>query len=228
MIFVSCGIISSASSSSAMVRYVLHYFRFHGRAEATRLAFKLAGVDYQEKYIEWPSAEWEECKQRYPTQQVPVLEVDGKIIGQSKAILRYVGREFGLYGKTSLDAAYIDQAIDTAEDIWAAVNDTYVGTKEQQAAKTKTFLTEVVPPVYASLDRQFAVEPAGEYIVGNSITIADLFFFTAVDFVNFVSRGANSLEKFPKLTTLKSRIASDPKIAAWLAERPPEPPYQPE
>ncbi|XP_022109993.1 S-crystallin 4-like [Acanthaster planci] len=207
-----------------MARYVLHYFKFHGRAEAIRLAFKLAGVDYQEKYIQWPT-EWEQNKRRYPTQQLPVLEVDGKMIGQSKAILRYVGREFGLYGNTSLEAAHIDQVIDTVDDSWAVVNDLYVGTKEEQTASTRKFLTEVTPLVYATLDRLLDLEQAGEYFVGNSITIADLFFFTTVDFVNFVSKGSNSLKKFPKLMAVKGRVADNPKVAAWLAVRPPEPPY---
>ncbi|XP_022087495.1 probable glutathione S-transferase 6 [Acanthaster planci] len=128
-----------------MVKYVLHYFKGQVRGESIRLAFKLAEVDFEEKNFDF--SEWPTFKPNYPTQQVPVLEVDGKMIGQSKAILR-----------------------------WPK----------------------------------------------NSITITDLFFFTAVDFVDVMSRGANSLEKFPKLGALKSRIAANPKIAAWLAVRPPD------
>ena len=44
-----------------MVVYKLHYFRSQGRAEAIRLAFKLAGVDYQEVTIQ--HADWSERKQ---------------------------------------------------------------------------------------------------------------------------------------------------------------------
>ncbi|XP_038061249.1 hematopoietic prostaglandin D synthase-like [Patiria miniata] len=203
-----------------MVKYVLHYFKGHGRAESIRLAFKLAGVDYEEKNYEF--ADWPKLKPNYVTQQTPALEVDGTMICQSKAVLRYLAREFGFYGKTSLDAAFIDQAIDAVEDIWSELNPVFHGPRESMPQRIEKFLKDVVPPIYATLERLIGQKQAGDFFVGNSITAADLFFFTAVDMVNVLSKGANSLEKYPKLVALKSRIAANPKIAAWLAVRPPE------
>ena len=43
-----------------------------------------------------------------PFGQLPVLYVDGIPIPQSGAILRFLGREFNMAGKTSLEAAEID------------------------------------------------------------------------------------------------------------------------
>ncbi|XP_038061241.1 hematopoietic prostaglandin D synthase-like [Patiria miniata] len=203
-----------------MVKYVLHYFKVHGRGESIRLAFKLAGVDYEERNFEF--ADWPKFKPTFPTQQVPALEVDGQMICQSKAILRYLAREFGFYGKTSLDAAFIDQALDTIEDMWSELNVVFHGPPESRPERMERFLKDVVPPIYATLERLLAQEQAGEFFVGNSITAADLFFFTAVDMANHISKGANTLEKCPKLSALKERIAANPKIAAWLAVRPPE------
>ncbi|XP_022087459.1 hematopoietic prostaglandin D synthase-like [Acanthaster planci] len=203
-----------------MVKYVLHYFKANGRAESIRLAFKLAGVDCEEVNIEF--SEWPKIKNRYPTREVPALEVNGQMLCQSKAILRYLAQEFGLYGKTNLEAAFIDQAIDMVEDIWAAANHTFGGADIILKDKAEPFLREIIPSIYASLERLLALEVAGDFFVGNSITAADLFFFTAIDFVDVMSKGANSLEKFPKLDALKRRIAANPKIAAWLDVRPPE------
>ncbi|XP_038061245.1 hematopoietic prostaglandin D synthase-like [Patiria miniata] len=204
-----------------MVKYVLHYFKgVNSRAESIRLAFKLAGVDYEEKNFE--RADWPKLKPNYVTQETPSLEVDGQMICQSKALLRYLAREFGFYGKTSLDAAFIDQALDTVEDIWSEANHVFHGPQESKPERLDKFLKEWVPSIYACLERLIGQNHAGDFFVGNSISIADLFFFTAVDFVDVVSKGANSLEKFPKLVALKSRIAANPKIAAWLAVRPPE------
>ncbi|XP_038068552.1 hematopoietic prostaglandin D synthase-like [Patiria miniata] len=203
-----------------MVKYVIHYFKFNARAESLRLAFKLAGVDYEELTIGIP--EWPKVKPKYPTQQLPALEVDGKLIGQTKACLRYLAKEFGLYGKTSLEAAYIDQAMDMVEDIWPEFENIFRGPFASQAVRTETFLKERVPPVYDALERLLDMEQAGDFFVGNSITAADIFFFAASDLVNATGKGANSLEKYPKLTALRSRIAANPKIAAWLAVRPAE------
>ncbi|XP_038079039.1 hematopoietic prostaglandin D synthase-like [Patiria miniata] len=207
-----------------MVKYVLHYFKANVRAESIRLAFKLGGVDFEE--VNFEMSEWPKLKPKYPTRQVPVLEVDGKMIGQTKAILRYLAKEFGLYGKTPLEAAYIDQAMDTVEDIWPEFENIFRVPFASQAAKAVTFLKDKVPPVYEALERLLDLEQAGDFFVGNSITAADIFFFGAVDVVNATAKawakGANSLEKYPKLTALMSRIAANPKIAAWLAVQPAE------
>ncbi|XP_022087473.1 glutathione S-transferase 1-like [Acanthaster planci] len=108
-----------------MVKYVLHYFKAHGRGESIRLAFKLAGVDFEEVNFTFP--EWPKLKDKFPTQQTPALEVDGKMLCQSKAILRYLAKEFGFDGKTNLECAFIDQVVDTVEDIWSAANSVFRG-----------------------------------------------------------------------------------------------------
>lgn len=43
-----------------------------------------------------------------PFGQVPVLEVDGKVLTQSAAILRYIGKKFGLEADDEFDQALGD------------------------------------------------------------------------------------------------------------------------
>jgi glutathione S-transferase len=47
-------------------------------------------VDYEDKRI--PREEWPTMKPNTPLGQMPVLEVDGKMLGQSVAIARYLAR----------------------------------------------------------------------------------------------------------------------------------------
>lgn len=76
-----------------MVHYKLLYFDCRGRAEAIRQLFKLAKVDFEDARIDMDT--WANVKDSTPFGQVPVLEVDGKQIAQTNAILRFVGRELG-------------------------------------------------------------------------------------------------------------------------------------
>lgn len=92
--------------------YKLYYFNMRGRAEPARFLFHLAGVAYEDVRIErddWPkhkegthfhthsmmiTALYEPCSEM-PWGQVPVLEVDGKKMGQSAAIYQFLAKQFG-------------------------------------------------------------------------------------------------------------------------------------
>jgi glutathione S-transferase len=51
-----------------------------------------------------------------PNGQLPVLEVDGKLLPESTAIFRYLGRKFGLAGKDEWEEAQIDALCDSYLD----------------------------------------------------------------------------------------------------------------
>lgn len=48
--------------------------------------------------------------------QMPLLEVDGKVVHQSMAILRYLSKRFGLSGASDWEALLIESVADTITD----------------------------------------------------------------------------------------------------------------
>ena len=48
--------------------------------------------------------------------QLPVLEVDGKTIGQSMTIARFLARRYNLAGKNDLEEAEADMLVDSMAD----------------------------------------------------------------------------------------------------------------
>lgn len=48
--------------------------------------------------------------------QMPLLEVDGKVVYQSGAIMRYLSRRFGLAGSNDWEALLIETVADTITD----------------------------------------------------------------------------------------------------------------
>eukprot|EP00983_Pelagomonas_calceolata_P037326 1136288-Pelagomonas_calceolata.AAC.1 len=69
-----------------------------GRAEATRLMLRLGKYPFEMSLTadDWDyllkREEWAELKPKMPFGQVPVLEVDGKMLSQSSAMERYVAK----------------------------------------------------------------------------------------------------------------------------------------
>lgn len=47
---------------------------------------------------------------------MPILEVDGKVASQSIAILRYLGKRFGLTGSNEWEDLLVDSVADTFAD----------------------------------------------------------------------------------------------------------------
>merc|ERR1712183_50032 len=66
----------------------LTYFDIEGVAESVRLAFVLAGVQFEDDRI--PFAQWAELKPKTPNRSLPVMTIDGgPMLTQSGAMLRY-------------------------------------------------------------------------------------------------------------------------------------------
>jgi len=52
-----------------------------------------------------------------PFGKVPVLEIDGKVLNQSKAITRYLSKKAGLAGSDDWESLLIDIAVDNIHDL---------------------------------------------------------------------------------------------------------------
>ncbi|VBB25683.1 unnamed protein product [Acanthocheilonema viteae] len=66
-----------------------------GRVETIRLIFAQAGVPYEDVRIR--KEDWRtKYKPNMPLEQVPVLEVDDKMLSQSTAIALYLAKKFDL------------------------------------------------------------------------------------------------------------------------------------
>ena len=66
----------------------LTYFDIEGVAEPIRLAFALAGVEFEDDRVKFP--QWAELKPKTPHGTLPIMTIDdGPVIVQSQAMLRY-------------------------------------------------------------------------------------------------------------------------------------------
>uniref|UniRef100_A0A7S3NMA8 Glutathione transferase n=1 Tax=Aureoumbra lagunensis TaxID=44058 RepID=A0A7S3NMA8_9STRA len=123
---------TQTSSSGKGKKYRLLYFNIEGKAEAIRLLFAYAGVQFED-YRFKDRAEFMSLKEsgRLQFGQVPALEIENGdqtiVLTQTSAILRYLGKEFKpeleLYPMTdSLLAAKIDAIVDQRADAYTGLS----------------------------------------------------------------------------------------------------------
>jgi len=202
-----------------MPTYKLTYFDLRARAEITRLLFAVAGVKYEDVRVD--RSKWPELKSKTPFGQMPVLEVDGVVLCQSKAIARYLAGQFGFAGESALDKARADMIVDCVEDVLKPSVVFYFEKDEAKKAELKEkFLKETLPAAVASFEKLLKENKGGDsFFVGDKLTWADL---AVTDITHWF--GSLQIElpfaDAPKLKALKDRVESIPQIAEWIKKRP--------
>ena len=100
----------------------IHYldFKSRGRGQVVRLLFEDAGIAYEDvrySFDEFSKAKETKISELNPTKTVPVIELNGKILIQSHAIMRHFGRLLGKYdGETEDEKYWADAMCDIAID----------------------------------------------------------------------------------------------------------------
>ena len=96
--------------------YTLYYFNLYVRAEPSRMLLSKAGVNFEDRRIEF--AEWPELKPTMPNAQVPALKLeDGTLMGESLCILRFLAQSHGFYPNDPKEAAVVDEALEAYQDL---------------------------------------------------------------------------------------------------------------
>lgn len=198
-------------------QYTLTYFNLMGRAEPIRLIFAQAGVNYKDHRIE--RSEWPAMKDKMPFGQLPVLEMDGKVLAQSHAIEKFLARMFGLDGKDDWESAKIDECIMGQEDLLQKMVPWF--REENEAKKIEIFKKLVTDEINPFLERyqKFLVDNGTGYFVGTDLTYADLSLFHILSFMN-TKLLPGHLKNYPRLDEFVTKIAALPNIKAWLEKRP--------
>ncbi|XP_061178875.1 glutathione S-transferase 1-like [Saccostrea echinata] len=199
-----------------MPTYKLMYFQGKGRAEVIRLAFTLAGQVFEDK--RFTLEEWLKVKPTIPQNHLPGLQVDDKYIPQSGAILRYVGRAFGLYGDNNDESTRIDVIIGATDDFLKDVSDAVYEKDETKKAELKKDLEENKFPQYLNLMEEILKENNGGdgFFVGNRLSIADLKVFDTVD---QVASYATPPPFPPKLGAFIEKVKNNPKIKEYISKQ---------
>ena len=112
-------------------------------------------------------------KADFPYQQVPVLEVDGKILNQSNAINRLLGKMADLYPEDNWQAAVCDDVMDTADDAMQLLVNTFF-MPEEEKQRVRTELVAGPLPMFLSGLNARLLASGGEFFCAGRLTMADL------------------------------------------------------
>jgi glutathione S-transferase len=226
------------SAKGSAMTYQLHYWpTIQGRGEFVRLALEAAGAEYVDvarQPAEKGGGESALARRLSdpgnprPSFAPPFL-VDGDVVvGQTAAILLYLGPRLGLAGIGERDGLWTHQLQLTIADVVAEAHDThhpisvgdyYEDQREAAQARAKCFRQERIPKYLDWFERVLQRNPAGDvHLVGDSLTYADLSLFQLVAGLRyaFPKATARALARTPAVEKLHANVARRQRVREYL------------
>ena len=194
------------------------------RAEVLRVSLFIKDIPFEdvrvsrEEFINLIKTGYLPNGKRSPFHQLPVIEVEDKIIGQTGAIARYCGKVSNLYSDDMLKAAKIDQIIDAATDITNVVSPT-IREKDQKKKMEdrKVLVNKLLPRWFRYLENLLSEDDSTWFV--EKMTIADIAMWRLLGWLTSgIIDGipTSVVDDFPKLKNIHHQVHTHPKVQEWM------------
>ena len=194
------------------------------RAEVLRVSLFISDIPFEdvrisrEEFIHLIKTGFLPNGKRSPFHQLPVIEVEDKIIGQTGAIARYCGKVSNLYSDDMLKAAKIDQIIDAATDITNVVSPT-IREKDQKKKMEdrKVLVNKLLPRWFRYLENLLSEDDSTWFV--EKMTIADIAMWRLLGWLTSgIIDGipTSVVDDFPKLKNIHHQVHTHPKVQEWM------------
>ncbi|NXW43270.1 GSTA1 transferase, partial [Nyctiprogne leucopyga] len=192
----------------------LHYFNGRGRMEPIRWLLAAAGVEFEECFMETKDDLIKLQKDgSLLFQQVPMVEIDGMKMVQTRAILSYIAAKYNLYGKNLKERALIDMYVEAMMDL----NELLMSHPFQPADKKEQHFANMVDKAtnrYFPVFEKVLKDHRQDFLVGNQFSRADVLLLEILLMAEECK--PDILAKFPLLQSFKARISNIPTIKKFL------------
>ena len=203
------------------------YFNFpFWRAEVARIPLYISNTKFEDKRIS--SEEFSYIKENgkmtdgtiIPFSQLPVLVIDGQSIAQTGAIARICGKISGFYPDSLVEAAKVDQIIDTATDINMLMRPSM---REQDPDKKKLMRQKLskndLPKYFGYLEN--LLQDENIWFAENRMTIADIAIWRLMGWLKsgvIDDIPQDITDDFNKLNRVYSEVNNNTDIKRWVSE----------
>lgn len=158
-----------------MAGVTLHYFDILARGEAPRMILKYYGVEFVDHRIN--SEEWRRLKAEGFCEfgQLPRLDVDGKELVQSFAIIRYLCQQHNAYPTDPYEVYLCESICDLRNDIYSGVMPFFY---RRDQSGIDAWYRDHMPAMLQRIEARLrSNSPEAQFFVGKGVSMADFVMF---------------------------------------------------
>ena len=213
----------------------LRYFDCRGLAETTRYLLAIGGVKYEDERFPFtfgtPGDFTTVKRPEFDAAQeagafvagmgkVPLLEVDGVPISQSKAIERYVARALGMAGVSELETAQMDAVAEHVRDIKQAYQPCRnIEDAAEKAAAMATWFDQTLPEFSRKLE--VSLPSCVSHIHPDQINHAQVTLYAFYHgFFDNKEGALRAVADCPRISHICTVVHDHPAVQAWEQTRP--------
>jgi glutathione S-transferase len=216
------------------MRYELYYWpSIQGRGEFVRLALEEAGAAYDDVArlkagVPALTRLLQGGPDARPPFAPPFLKAGKRVIAQTANILQWLAPRHGLVPKAEAARIWAHQLQLTIADWLVEVHDThhpiggafyYEDQKPESKRRSAHFTAERLPKFLGYFERLLAHRTSGGWLLGGTFSYVDLSLFQVLAGLRYAfPRTMERLApRHPRSAALHDRVASRPRVAAYLA-----------
>ena len=137
-------------------------------------------IPYEDVYMPLPMKEpekWAAMKPEFEFGQVPVVEIDGKRLAQSAAIMNYIARKRDdIIPKDPYQQYLAESMQENLVDIYIGQFPVFRASKEEKPEANKKFVKDMLDPRLTCIENRLKANETQDFLVGKSLTIPDILY----------------------------------------------------
>ncbi|CAH1388672.1 unnamed protein product [Nezara viridula] len=200
-----------------MTLYKLTYLDAKGLGESIRFILSYLEKEFEDIRLPFEILSQLRKMPEVPYGRVPYLEIDGAVMYQTTAILRFLAIEAGLNGSNNKENLNIDMIAGTVGDFITEIQ-RYIKAKEPaEKDYIKECLVKEIIPFY--MDKFETLIAKEGYLANGKLSWVDMY---AVGYFESIPGlvGFELFEKYPSFKALTKKIHSLPGVKDWIQKRP--------
>ena len=193
---------------------VIVYAAGRGLAEPVRLTLHYLGISWREEHLRSPGHLAEvRAARRLPFEQIPGYEIDGHVLSETPAVLRYLARTRGLEPAAPIERVWADMLLERFLEVRTAI--AYRPFRADPEDERERIVSVLAPTCLKRVESWLEEHPpAGEGIFAERCYV-DLFLYDALTWL--LELDPHALEEHSRLRRVYEHIGRDPKVQSFYA-----------